>query len=115
VELAIKLSGVLTALAGFGASLFPELILRLVFGILSTKTIWFFVRHWGLLIGLIGVLTILPIDKPVLIAAAIEKFFIVILVFFGSIDRTKAMTAVALVDGSFSILYVVYLVKGAML
>jgi hypothetical protein len=46
---------------------------------------------------------------PVLTAAAIEKFVIGILIFFGPMKRTTSMTAMAIVDGVFAILYVAYL------
>ena len=49
------------------------------------------------------------IRAPVLIAAAIEKFAIGLLTFFGPMKPTSAMTAIAIGDGAFAILYVVYL------
>jgi hypothetical protein len=50
------------------------------------------------------------IRVPVLIAAAVEKFALGLLVFFGPVKRTSGMTTSAVVDGVFAILYVVYLV-----
>jgi hypothetical protein len=75
----------------------------------------FFVRHWGVLIFAVGCLIIYSayapaIRVPVLIAAAVEKFAIGLLVFFGPVKRTNGMTTTAVVDGVFAILYVVYLV-----
>jgi hypothetical protein len=42
-------------------------------------------------------------------AAAIEKFAIGFLTFFGPMKPTSAMTAIAIGDGVFAILYVAYL------
>ena len=74
----------------------------------------FFVRHWGVLIFVVAALIVhsayAPATRaPVLAAAAIEKFAMGLFVFFGQVKRTSAMTAIALVDGIFAILYVVYL------
>jgi len=49
------------------------------------------------------------IRTPVLIAATIEKFAIGLLIFFGPVKRTTAMTVIAIGDGVFAILYVAYL------
>jgi hypothetical protein len=43
------------------------------------------------------------------VAAAVEKFAMGLAVFFGPVKRTTAMTAIAIVDGIFAILYVAYL------
>ena len=49
------------------------------------------------------------IRGPVLVAAAIEKFVIGLLTFFEPMKPTSAMTAIAIGDGAFAILYVAYL------
>ncbi|MGZ3497335.1 MAG: hypothetical protein ACXWNK_16355 [Vulcanimicrobiaceae bacterium] len=49
------------------------------------------------------------IRTPVLSAAAIEKFAVGVLIFFGYAKRTKAMVTAAIADGVFAALYVVYL------
>ena len=74
----------------------------------------FIVQHWGVLIFVVGALIIYSayvptVRAPVLIAAAIEKFAIGLLTFFGPVKRTTALTAVAVGDGAFAILYVAYL------
>ena len=108
-------SGVITAGAGLAALLFPHLFLRLGFEVKdpASSTI-FFVRHWGVLIFVVGALIVCSayapaVRAPVLAAAAIEKFAIGLLVFFGPMQRTSAMTAIALGDGAFAVLYVAYL------
>ena len=71
----------------------------------------FFVRHWGVLVFVVGCLIIYcayapAIRVPVLIAAVVEKFALGLLVFFGPVKRTSGMTTSAVVDGVFAILYV---------
>ena len=108
-------SGVITAGGGLAALLFPQLFLRLGFGVESpTGSAVFFVRHWGVLIfavaGLIVHSAYAPTTRtPVLVAAAAEKFAMGLVVFFGPVKRTTAMTAIATVDGVFAVLYVAYL------
>jgi hypothetical protein len=108
-------SGVITGGAGLAAVLFPDLFLRLGFGVESpSSSLVFFVRHWGVLIFVVGALIVYSayaptVRAPVLAAAAIEKFAIGLLTFFGPMKRTSAMTAIAIGDGAFAILYVAYL------
>ena len=111
----LVVSGVITAGAGLAALLFPHLFLRSGFGVESpTSALVFFVRHWGVLIFAVGALIVYSayaptIRGPVLVAAAIEKFAIGLLTFFGPMKPTSAMTAIAIGDGAFAILYVAYL------
>jgi hypothetical protein len=108
-------SGVITAGGGLAALLFPHLFLRLGFGVESpASSAVFFVRHWGVLIFAVAALIVhsayAPATRtPVLVAAAIEKFAMGFMVYFGPVKRTGAMTAIAIVDGTFAVLYVVYL------
>ena len=115
IEWILVVSGVITAGAGLAALLFPHLFLRLGSGVESPITpLVFLVRHWGVLIFAIGALIVYSayhptVRAPVLAAAAIEKFAIGLLTFFGPVKRTTAMTAIAVGDGAFAILYVAYL------
>jgi hypothetical protein len=108
-------SGVITAGGGLAALLFTHVFLQLGFEVESpTSSALFFVRHWGVLIFAVAALIVYsayaPATRtPVLVAAAIEKFAMGLLVFFGPVKRTGAMTAIAIVDGTFAVLYVVYL------
>jgi hypothetical protein len=54
----------------------------------------FIVRHWGVLIFAIG---------------ASEKFVIATLIFFGPLQGTSMMTAIAIGYGIFAVVYVAYL------
>lgn len=115
IEWILIVSGTVTAAGGFVASIAPQPFLRLGFAVESVDAAtMFFVRHWGVLIFTIGALTVCgayvpTLRPPVLIAAALEKFVVVALIFFGPVKRTMAMTAIAGVDGLFTILYVSYL------
>ena len=108
-------SGVATAIGGLTACLFPQPVLRLVFGAKSNDGVTiFFVRHWGGLLFVICALTVysayVPATRvPILTAAVIEKILIVVLILFGPAKRTATMSAVAVMDGTLAILFVAYL------
>jgi hypothetical protein len=77
----------------------------------------FFARHWGVLILAVGALVVcsayVPAMRfPVLVAGSVEKAAIVAMIFFGPLKRTAMMTAIAAMDGLFTILYATYLVAG---
>src|SRR5215470_12158478 len=111
----LVVSGVITAGAALAALLFPHLFLRLGFGVESPiSPLVFFVQHWGVLIFVVGALIVYSayvptVRAPVLAAAAIEKFAIGLLTVFGPIKRTPALTAMAVGDSAFAVLYVAYL------
>ena len=111
----LAVSGAITAGGGLAAFLTPDLFLRLGFGVDGPESAsLFFVRHWGVLIltvaALIAYCGYVPsVRTPVLVAGATEKFAIGIFAFFGPLKRTSGMTAIAIVDGIFAVLYVVYL------
>jgi hypothetical protein len=108
-------SGIAAASGGLAAILFPRQILQLVFGATSADGLMmFFVRHWGALLFVVCGLTVysayFPATRtPILIAAIVEKFVIVVPIFFGPVKRTIAMTAVAALDGTLATLFVAYL------
>ena len=108
-------SGIVTAGAGLTALLFPHLFLRLGFSVeRPVSPLVFLVQHWGVLIFVVGALIVYSayaptVRAPVLVAAAIEKFAIGLLTFFGPMKRTPAMTAMAVGDSAFAVLYVAYL------
>ena len=108
-------SGVATASGGLAACLFPRLVSQLVFEAKSTDGLtMFFIRHWGALLFVVCALTVygayVPATRaPILAAAVIEKFVLVVLILFGPVKRTVAMTAVAALDGTLAILFVAYL------
>jgi hypothetical protein len=109
------LSGIAAAAGGLAACLFPQPVLQLVVGAKSADGLTiFFVRHWGALLFVVCALTAysgyVPASRaPILTAAIIEKFVVVVLIFFGPVKRTIAMTVVAVFDGTLAILFVAYL------
>jgi hypothetical protein len=111
----LVVSGIITLGGGMAALVSPALFLRLGFGVESpASSALFFVRHWGVLIVAVAALILYSayaptLRAPVMIAAAFEKFAIGLLVFFGPVKRTGAMTAIAMVDGLFAVLYAAYL------
>jgi hypothetical protein len=111
----LVVSGVVTAVAGLPAVFLPRQFLGLAFGVEDAgAATTFFVRHWGVLIFVVGALVVCAasqpaIRTPVLVAAAVEKLVIVALIFFGPLRRTPVMTVIALADGTFAVLYVAYL------
>ncbi len=111
----LVVSGAVTAAAGLAGALAPRRLLEFVFGVNDAGgALLFFVRHWGVLIFTVGALVFYsayapPIRMAVLAGAAVEKFAIVALVFFGPLKRTPLMTAVAALDGLFAVIYVAYL------
>jgi hypothetical protein len=111
----LVVSGIISVGGGVTAFLVPHLFLRLGFGTeINASATAFFVRHWGVLVFVIGALIVhsafaIPLRSPVLIAAAIEKLAMGVLIFFGPMKRTPGMTAVAIVDGTFAVIYIAYL------
>jgi hypothetical protein len=108
-------SGAATAAGGLAAFLFPLPVLEWVFGAKSTGGLMtFLVRHWGGLLFVVCGLTVysayVPTTRgPILTAAVIEKFVLVVLTFSGSVKRTVAMTVIATTDGILAILFIAYL------
>lgn len=115
IDWILILSGTAAAVGALAACLFPQPVLQLVFGAKSADgltTLLF--RHWGALLFVVCALTVysayVPASRaPILTAAAIEKFVVVVVIFFGPVKRTVAMTAVAVLDGILAILFVAYL------
>jgi hypothetical protein len=104
-----------TAAGSLAACLFPQPVVQLVFGAKSTDGLtMFFIRHWGGLLFVVCALTVYGAHVPatrasILTASFIEKFVIVVLIFFGTVKRTVARTAIAIIDGILAILFVAYL------
>ncbi|MGO8953956.1 MAG: hypothetical protein ACLP1W_18975 [Rhodomicrobium sp.] len=115
IDWIIAISGAITAAGGLTALIFPHQFLRLVFSVkYEDASTLFFVRHWGVLIFAIGALIVAgayapAVRAPVLAAASMEKLAVFLLIFFGPAKRTMAMTAIAITDGVFAVLYVAYL------
>ena len=114
-EWIIAASGIITAVAGLTALLTPHLVLRLGFELDSAPgSMVFIVRHWGVLLFVVGALIAYSIGTPeirtpILLAAAVEKIAIGLLLLLVPMKRTRLMTAVALGDALFAILYIAFI------
>lgn len=108
-------SGTATAAAGLAVLLFPSAFLRVAFRVeIADGAIAVVVRHWGVLLFVIGALIVYSahdptVRTPVLIAATVEKLAFGVVIVIGHVKRTATITAGAATDGVFAILYVVYL------
>jgi hypothetical protein len=111
----LVVTGTITAVGGLAALLFPRWLLLAGFGIPSVDdSMMFFVRHWGVLIFIVGALVVYgayqpAVRAPVLTGAALEKFFVGGLIFSAPVKPTAVMTIAAVSDGVFALLYVAYL------
>lgn len=104
-------SGAATALVGLIAFIAPRPFLRLVLKVdaIDGATL-FLVRHWGVLLAVIGALIVYaayaPAARPAILAAAIiEKFVGGLLIFIGPAQRTAPLTAIAVADGLLAACY----------
>ena len=108
-------SGGITALGGLAVLLATKPLLRVAFGVEAVdRTVTFFVRHWGVLLFVIGALIVYSaydpsVRPPVLTAAAFEKLAVGVLILVGRVPRTPAIVAAALADAVFAIVYILYL------
>jgi hypothetical protein len=108
-------SGGITAIGGLAAVLAPRPLLRVAFGVETVDaTMTFFVRHWGVLIFVVGSLLVYSayypmVRAPVLTGAAIEKLAVGVLILFGRVRRTPVIVTAAVADGIFAVLYISYL------
>jgi hypothetical protein len=107
--------GIGTAAGGLAGLFLPRTTLQLVFEVKSSDgTTMFFLRHWGALLFVVCALTVdsayVPAARvPILTASIIEKIAIVLLIFFGPLKRTVAMTALGIMDGILAVLFIAYL------
>ncbi len=117
IELILLLTGLATA-GAVVVSLAPVTMMRLLFGQApSDPQSILIVRHWGLLIGLVGALLIYAayheeVRLPVLIVAIVEKaaFAVGYMIFFSPFHRRPIAFALALADAGMASLYSSYLI-----
>ncbi len=110
----LLVTGILTAGAGVGL-IFPRQLLEIFLGDrTNAPTTLLIVRHWGLLVGLVGGLLIyaayhVEIRVPVMIVAAAEKLVLGGLVIASPL-RTRLLTmAIVCADAIMALLYVLVL------
>ncbi len=94
----------------------PELVLDKMFKItLKDEASLFIARHWGLLVGIFGLLIICSVYNPairstVLIAAVVEKAAIVLMILKNfNKEFTKGLRGIVVIDTICVVLYLLYL------
>jgi hypothetical protein len=114
-ELILVLTGLATASA-LVLFLSPVTMMRMLFGQAPPDALSILiVRHWGLLVGLVGTLLIYAayhaeIRVPMLIVAIVEKAAFAIGVFLSPIHRRPTVFVMALADAGMAAVYVIYLI-----
>ena len=117
IEWILLITGLATA-GAVALFLAPVPMMRLVFGQVPSDALSvLIVRHWGLLVGLVGVLLMYAayhpeVRVPTLIVAIVEKTAIVLGLLTSSFRRRPAVLAIALADGSMAAVYLIYLIGG---
>ncbi|MGA8535534.1 MAG: hypothetical protein WB615_15610 [Candidatus Tumulicola sp.] len=112
----LVVTGVLTAGAGIGAIL-PRQIFKLLFGAVDPDApMILVVRHWALLVALVGCLLVYagyhPVARvPVMVVGIVEKFAIAALVLASPFRKRPAVALVAAADAVMAALYVLLLTR----
>jgi hypothetical protein len=114
IQLILLLTGLVTA-GAVGLLLAPIPIMKSLFGEAPADLLSLLVvRHWGLLIGLVGGLLIFAayhaeVRVPTLIVAIIEKVAFALGVFLSPFRRYRTALVVALADAGMATVYLMYL------
>ncbi len=94
----------------------PELVLDKMFKItLKEEASLFIARHWGLLVGIFGLLIVCSVHNPairstVLVAAIVEKAVIVLMILKNfNKEFTKGLRGIVVIDTTCVVLYLLYL------
>ena len=115
IELILVLTGLATASA-LVLFLSPVTMMRMLFGQAPSDALSILiVRHWGLLVGLVGTLLIYAayhaeIRVPTLIVAIVEKAAFALGVFLSPFHRQPTVFVMALADAGMAAVYLIYLI-----
>ena len=115
IELVLLLTGLATA-GALALFLSPVTMMRLLFGQAPSDVLGILiVRHWGLLVGLVGTLLIYAayhaeIRVPTLIVAIVEKAAFALDVFLSPFYRRPTVFVMALADAGMAAVYLIYLI-----
>ena len=115
IDLILVLTGLATASA-LVLFLSPVTMMRMLFGQAPSDALSILiVRHWGLLVGLVGTLLIYAayhseIRVPTLIVAIVEKAAFALGVFLSPLHRRLTVFVMALADAGMAAVYVIYLI-----
>ena len=115
IDLILVLTGLATASA-LVLFLSPVTMMRMLFGQAPSDALSILiVRHWGLLVGLVGTLLIYAayhaeIRVPTLIVAIVEKAAFALDVFLSPFYRRPTVFVMALADAGMAAVYLIYLI-----
>ena len=115
IDLILVLTGLATASA-LVLFLAPVTMMRMLFGQAPSDALSILiVRHWGLLVGLVGTLLIYAayhaeIRVPTLIVAIVEKAAFALGVFLSPFHRRPTVFVMALADAGIAAVYLIYLI-----
>ena len=115
IEVILVLTGLATASA-LVLFLSPVTMMRMLFGQTPSDALSILiVRHWGLLVGLVGTLLIYAayhaeIRVPTLIVAIVEKAAFALGVFLSPFHRRPTVFVMALADAGMAAVYLIYLI-----
>ena len=115
IESILLITGVATA-AALVLFLAPVATMKMLFGQAPADALsLLIVRHWGLLVGLVGALLIYAayhaeIRVPTLIVAIVEKAAFALGMFLSHFRRRPAVLVMALADAGMAAVYLIYLV-----
>jgi hypothetical protein len=114
IELILLITGLATA-GVLVVFLAPAPVMKLLFGQAPSDTLSLFIaRHWGLLVGLVGVLLVYAaydakVRVPTLIVASAEKAALVVGLLISPFRQRPTVLAMALADAGMAAVYVMYL------
>src|SRR6516162_11126490 len=115
IDLILVLTGLATSSA-LVLFLAPVTMMRMLFGQAPSDALSILiVRHWGLLVGLVGTLLIYAayhseIRVPTLIVAIVEKAAFALGVFLSPFYRRPTVFVMALADAGMAAVYLIYLI-----
>lgn len=116
IQIILIVTGAFTALA-FGQFIAPSKLLRLIYGQAQADAASLMLaRHWGLLVGCVGLLLIYAafeptVRIPVMIFAMIEKIALGAMILGSDLRRQSWAAAMAISDLFISLIYAVYLME----
>ena len=115
IEIILIFTGATTAMA-LAQFIAPASVSRIIYGAAPTEVVGItLVRHWGILVFLVGVLLIYAAFHPavrelVTVVAAVEKIGFGLGIFGTSLRRYPIAAAIAVGDILIALVYVLYLV-----
>jgi hypothetical protein len=115
IEIILIVTGATRAMA-LAQFIAPASVSRIIYGAAPTEVVGIaLVRHWGLLVFLVGVLLIYAafhpaVRGPVMVVAAVEKIAFSLGIFGTSLRRYPIAAGIAVGDTLIPLVYVLYLV-----